>query len=77
MTTKRRWLIDIDFLLKHGLTFDLWHLKFGVYNWTAREFDSDLANVERQPEFQEIEALNYCPSVIRFLTKDLQSVILF
>ena len=49
--------MDIDFLLKNGLTFDLWHWKFGVYNWTARHFDSDLANIECQPEFQEIEAV--------------------
>ena len=52
-----------------GLTFDLWRLKFRVYNWTAKhDADSGFAsNVERQPELQKIEALNYHPSVIRFL----------
>ena len=48
--------------------FDLWRLKFGGYNWTARHADSGLAvNVECKPELEEIEALNYCPSMIRFL----------
>ena len=53
------------FFFSNGLTFDLWRLKFGVYNWTPRHADSGFAaKVERQPELQEIEALNYCPSVV-------------
>ena len=59
--------MDIDFQT-NGMTFDLWRLKFGGYNWTARHADGGLAtNVKRQPELQEVEVLNYCQSSIRFL----------
>ena len=66
MTNERQRLMDSDFQL-NGLTFNLWRLKFGVYNVTARHADSGLgANIECKPELQNIEALNYCLSMIRF-----------
>ncbi len=43
-------VVDVPcFFCSHGLTFDLWPLKFAVYNWTARHADRGLAsNVEHQ-----------------------------
>ncbi len=48
--------------------FDLWPLKFAVYNWTARHADRGLAaNLERQLELQATEALNCYLLVVKFL----------
>ncbi len=70
-------VVDVhSFFCSHGLTFDLWWLKFAVYNWTARHADRGLAaNVEGQLQPRAIEALHCYPLVVKSLCMVIQSVL--
>ena len=65
--------MDTDFLLKWlDQTFNLWRLKFGVYNWTARHADSDLGCKRRTSTWTSRDWGN---KLLPIIDKVLQSVL--